>query len=230
MGQAPFGSRPAGTFNFDPPEDVRYVEPFPRRVRAVKDGQTVIDSERVKLIHESRKLPRFAFPEEDVLIDGAAEAPVPGHVFVPWEAADAWFEEAEQVFVHPRDPYHRIDTFATDRLVRVSIEGVELAASTRVKALYETGLPVRYYFLLSDVALDRLEPSDTVTHCAYKGAASHWSARVGDRVVKDVAWSYPDDVQLEAEPIRGRVAFYNERLDLEVDGVPIDRPQTPWSR
>ena len=230
LGQAPFGTRPAGTFNFDAPESVRYVEPFARRVRAVKDGETVVDSDAVKLVFETGKMLRFAFPAGDVHLEGATEAPLEGHVFVPWDAADAWFEEAEEVFMHPRDPYHRIDTLATDRQVRVLLDGVVLASSNRVKALYETSLPVRYYFPLADVEVEHLERSDTLTRCAYKGAATHWSARVGDRVVKDVAWSYADDVQPEAEAVRGYVCFYNERTDIEVDGAPAGRPQTAWSR
>ncbi|MCA1823699.1 MAG: DUF427 domain-containing protein [Frankia sp.] len=97
-------------------------------------------------------------------------------------------------------------------------------------ALYETGLPIRYYVPRSDVNMDVLEPSETRTQCAYKGEAAHWSARVGGELATDVAWTYDDVVRREADDVRGRVAFYNERTDIEVDGVMQPRPKTPWSR
>lgn len=231
VGRGPFGQKPAGAFNFRPPEHVVYVEDFPRRVRAVKDGSTVVDSDRVKLVHESGKLPHYAFPAADVGIPGAADDPaVDGHVTVAWDAADAWFEEDEEVFVHVRDPYHRIDTVQTSRRIQVSLEGTVLADSTAAVALYETGLPVRYYLPADDVAPGVLQPSATLTRCAYKGQAAHWSARVGDAVVEDVAWTYDGDVGREAEAVRGRVCFYNERVDLDIDGVRQERPWSPWSR
>ncbi len=231
LGRGPFGHRPAGAFNFRPPEHVVYVEELPRRVRAVKDGRTVVDSDRAKLVHESLQLPRYAFPRDDVDgdVEGAPEPHVEGHVHVPWGAADAWFEEDEVLAAHPLDPYHRIDTFATSRRIRVSVEGVVLADSTSALALFETGLPVRYYLPEGDVRTDLLDLSETLTVCAYKGRARHWSARVGEGV-PDVAWSYDDDVKRDAERVRGRICFYNERTDLEVDGLLQERPWSPWSR
>ncbi len=231
MGRAPFGQHPGGHFNFVPPEHVVYVEDFPRRVRALRSGATVVDSQRVKFVHETGRLPHYAFPVADVAAGAGAEPEpaVDGYVKVPWASADAWYEEDEQVFVHPRDPYHRIDSLATSRHVRVSLRGVELADSTAAVALYETGLPVRFYLPMREVRLGVLEPSDTLTRCAYKGTARHWSVRIGDELVPDVAWTYDNDVQREAEAVRGRFCFYNERVDLEVDGEAQARPQTPWS-
>jgi uncharacterized protein (DUF427 family) len=165
-----------------------------------------------------------------VQVESAPHPDVEGHVTVDWSAVDAWFEEDERVFVHPRDPYHRIDTFSTSRRIEVHLEDAVLAESTRVRALYETGLPIRYYFPRADVRLGLLEPSGTVTECAYKGAARHWSAAVNGDVASDVAWSYDDEVRREAELVQGRIAFYNERVDLVVDGQRLERPQTPWSR
>ncbi len=230
IGHGPFGPDAAGRFNFEPPERVVYVERFPRRVRAVRSGQTVIDSDDVQLVHESGKLPRYLFPAKDVQVEAELYPGVEEHVVVPWDAVDAWFEEDERVLVHPRDPYHRIDTFSTSRRVEVRVEDVTVAASTRVKALYETALPTRYYFPRADVRLQLLAPSDTVTECAYKGTARHWSAVVNGRRVPDVAWSYDDEVRREGEPVRGLIAFYNERVDLDVDGWRLDRPRTAWSR
>lgn len=231
IGRGPFGSQAAGRFDFEPPPHVVYVEEFPRRVRAVKDGETAIDSDRVKLVHETDRLPHYAFPVQDVKLDAARpETAAPDHVRVPWNAVDAWYEEDEQVFVHVRDPYHRIDVVPTSRRVTVSVGGVTLAESGRARGLYETGLPIRWYLPREDVRTDFLERSDTVTRCAYKGTANHWSARIEGTVVPDVAWSYDDDVRREGEPVRGSVAFYNERVDLEVDGVRQERPKTQWSR
>jgi len=230
MGRAPFGGSPAGRFNFEPPDHVVYVEAFPRRVRAERGGEVVVDSDRVVLVHESGELPHYAFPGHDVRVPATPEPHAEGYVVVGWGEVDAWFEEDERVEVHPRDPYHRIDTFSTSRVITVSVEGVTLAQSGRAKALYETGLPVRYYLPAEDVRFDLLERSETVTQCAYKGTATHWSARVDGGLVTDVAWSYQDDVWREGEPVRGLVAFYNERVDLDVDGGREERPRTKWSR
>ncbi len=231
MGHGPFGHQPAGIFNFEPPAHVTFVEPVPRRIRGLHGGATVVDSDRAMLVYQSRRLPYYAFPQEDVSTGGEPEPIVEGYVTVPWDDLDTWLEEEEQVIVHPRDPYHRIDTFATFRQVKVSLEGQVLAESTDVKALFEAGLPVRYYFPIRDVRVEHLVASDTVTRCAYKGTAIHWSARIGDAVVTDVAWTYEgDSVQRDAEAVRGYVCFYNERTDIEVDGLAQARPQTAWTR
>jgi uncharacterized protein (DUF427 family) len=231
IGRGAFGSDPAGRWNFTPPDEVVLVEPLGRRLRATLAGQTVVDSEDAQLVHVSGRLPRYALPPKDVHVTSAALPQVPELVVVAWDAVDAWFEEDERVFVHPRDPYHRIDTYPTSRRVEIELDGVRLASSTRVLALYETGLPPRYYFPEADVDRSRLRPSDTVTECAYKGAAHHWSAIVDDRVVDDVAWTYqPGDTRAEGDPVVGRLAFYDERVDVTVDGSARARPQTGWSR
>ena len=141
-----------------------------------------------------------------------------GHVRIDWDAMDAWFEEDEEVFTHPRSPYARIDILPTSREVVVRRAAVELARSTRAHALFETGLPTRWYLPRVDVRMDLLAPSDTVTRCPYKGTASHFRARIGDTVVADVAWSYPTPLP-ESERIAGLVAFYDDRVTVEVDGV-----------
>jgi len=235
MGSGPFGQSPGGHFNFDVPSQVTYVEPFPRRVRAVKDDETVVDSDRTVLVFESRRMPHYAFPTEDVAFDRARPEPaVAGHVRVAWDAVDAWFEEDEQVYVHVRDPYHRIDVVPTHRHVVISLDGpdgaVVLADSTSTRALHETGLPVRWYVPPADVRSELLEASATVTHCAYKGTPVHWSAQLGGDPVPDVGWTYPGEVRREAEDVRDYIAFYNERVDIDVDGVRQERPTTPWSR
>jgi uncharacterized protein (DUF427 family) len=145
-----------------------------------------------------------------------------------WESMDAWFEEDEEVFVHPRDPYSRVDILASSRRVRVELDGVTIAESSSPRLLFETGLPVRYYLPKPHVRLDLLEPSETVTRCPYKGTTEHYSARIGDVVHPDVAWSYAFPTH-ESQKVAGLVAFYNERVDIDVDGERQERPVTPWS-
>jgi uncharacterized protein (DUF427 family) len=146
-----------------------------------------------------------------------------GYLIIDFDACDAWYEEDERNFGHPRDPFHRIEVVHSSRHVRVESEGVLLAESRSPYLLYESMLPVRYYLPPSDVDLSRLEASRTRTTCAYKGHASYWS-----RGGRDLAWSYPDP-QREAAEVRERVAFFNERVDLVVDGLRLERPITPWS-
>jgi uncharacterized protein (DUF427 family) len=133
-----------------------------------------------------------------------------------WGAMDAWFEEDEEVYVHVRNPYTRVDILPSSRHVRVELDGVVLAESARTHALFETGLPTRWYFPKTDVRMDLLEHTDSVTGCPYKGEAEYWTARVGDRVEADVAWSYRRPLP-ESERIAGLVAFYNDRVALVID-------------
>jgi uncharacterized protein (DUF427 family) len=233
VGSGPFGHRPAGSFDFDPPGRVVYVEAFPRRIRAVKGAEVVVASRDVKLLHESGRLPIFLFPEADVRAELlAADAltrrdEAPGHVHVAWDAVDSWFEEAEELFGHPRDPYHRVDVRASERHVRVLVGGEVVADSRRALVVFETGLPPRYYLPPDDVRLDLLVPHGKKTRCAYKGVASHWSVRAGEGLEEAVVWSYtaPDD---DARRIKGCYAFYDERVDVEVDGERGERPRTQW--
>jgi uncharacterized protein (DUF427 family) len=135
-----------------------------------------------------------------------------------WSAMDAWFEEDEEVFTHARSPYTRVDILPSSRHVRVEIDGVTIADSDKPMLLFETGLGTRYYFPKTQVRMDLLTPTDTVTHCPYKGQAEHWSVRAGDAVHADLAWSYRAPLP-ESERIAGLISFYNEKLDLYVDGV-----------
>ena len=152
-----------------------------------------------------------------------------GHAAFYWAKLDEWLVEDEQVLGHPRDPYHRIDTYRTTRPVRVSLDGETIAESSRAVALFESGLPPRFYLPAEDVRTELLEPSETKTRCAYKGVASYWHVRIGDTLHDDLAWTYeePDD---DGRPIRGLICFFNERVDLEVGGHVPERPVTQWSR
>jgi uncharacterized protein (DUF427 family) len=146
-----------------------------------------------------------------------------------WDAMDGWFEEDEEVYTHPRDPYTRVEILATSRRVRVEVDGVVLAESSNARVLLETGLPPRWYLPKTDVRMELLVPTGTVSHCPYKGQAQYWSARVADRLVPDLAWSYRTPLP-ESQKIAGLVAFYNERVDLFVDGQLQQRPITKFSK
>ncbi|MEU7823802.1 DUF427 domain-containing protein [Catellatospora sp. NPDC049133] len=151
-----------------------------------------------------------------------------GLVRFEWGAMDAWFEEDEEVYTHPRDPHTRVDILASSRHVRVEVDGVTVAESHRPMILFETGLPARFYLPKTDVRLDLLKPTDTVSHCPYKGQAEYWSVRTGDTVHDDLVWSYRTPLH-ESRKIEGLVSFYNEKVDLYVDGVLQKRPTTKFS-
>ena len=150
------------------------------------------------------------------------------HVRFDWDAMDAWFEENEQVYTHPRSPYTRVDILPTSRHVRIEIDGVVLADSPRAMALFETGLPTRWYLPEVDVRMDLLVATDQVSHCPYKGRAQYWSVRGGEGKAENVAWSYPTPLP-ESQRVAGYVAFYNEHVDTFVDGGREERPKTKFS-
>jgi len=135
-----------------------------------------------------------------------------------WDAMDAWFEEDEQVFTHPRDPYTRVDILSSSRHVRVEANGVTVAETAKPTLLFETQLPARYYLPRTHVRMDLLERSETMSHCPYKGRAEYWSLRTGEDLLRDVAWSYPTPFP-ESQKIAGLVSFYDEKVDVYVDGV-----------
>jgi uncharacterized protein (DUF427 family) len=141
---------------------------------------------------------------------------------------DAWFEEDEQVFTHPRDPYTRVDVLASSRHVRLQVDGQTIAESPRPTLLFETSLPVRYYLPRTHVDMRLLSPSDTVSHCPYKGQAEYWSVRVGESLHRDLAWSYRAPFS-ESQKIAGLIAFSSEKVDLYVDGVLQTRPRTRFA-
>jgi uncharacterized protein (DUF427 family) len=144
-----------------------------------------------------------------------------------WRQLD-WYEEDERVVMHARDPYKRVDTLRSSRRVQVFVAGEQVASSVRPLLLFETSLPTRFYLPFADVRTDLLEASDAVTVCPYKGRARYWSLRVGDTFLPGVAWSYPDPIP-ENPKIRDLLAFFNERVDLVVDGKMLERPVSPWS-
>ena len=261
-------------------------EPTPKRIRAMLDGGTVVDTNRALLIWEPRRIvPSYAVPRDDVAADlvptdesagdasgnlgvrvpelssrpvldpsvpfaahtaqgqaadlsaGAQHRPgagffpadpdLDGYVVLDFGAFDAWYEEDQPNVGHPRDPFHRIDVLPSSRHVQVELDGLVLAESSRPALLVETMLPVRYYLPRDDIRTD-LTSSATRTYCAYKGQASYWSATVGGRVIPDVGWTYHQPLH-DAALVRDFIAFFNERVDVIVDGERLERPITPWS-
>jgi uncharacterized protein (DUF427 family) len=140
-------------------------------------------------------------------------------VRLDWAAMDEWLEEDEPVYVHPRSPYTRVDILASSRHVRVEVDGVTVAESRSPRILFETGLPARYYLPLSDVRMDLLRPSDLQTSCPYKGTAGYWSVEIDGRTQENLVWIYRNPLP-ESQKIAGLACFYNEKVDLFVDGVP----------
>jgi uncharacterized protein (DUF427 family) len=154
--------------------------------------------------------------------------PIAGYLAFYWRKMDHWYEEDEEVFVHPRDPYHRVDVLESSRHVRVSVNGEVVAETERPAILFETGLPPRYYIPPEDVREDVLVPSEKNTQCPYKGTASYHSVEAGGETVENVVWHYPEPIAAAAK-IRDNLSFFNEKVDLEVDGEPQERPKTQWS-
>lgn len=205
-------------------DGLRY-EPTEKRIRAMRGDETVIDTRRALIVWPpGRVVPTYAVPREDIRGEVAGDdGPLDGYVTVEFGTLDTWYEEDERNIGHPKDPFHRIDILHGSRHVRVEHAGTVLAESTRPYLLFETGLPIRYYLPPEDVDTAALARTATRSTCAYKGHASYW-AHDG----QDIAWFYPEP-QREAAEIQDRIAFFNEHVDITVDGQRLERPRTPWS-
>jgi uncharacterized protein (DUF427 family) len=143
-----------------------------------------------------------------------------------WQKLDHWFEEDEEIFVHPRSPYTRVDALRSTRIVRFELEGVVLAESSSPVVLFETGLPARYYLNPFDIRFEHLVPSQTRTECPYKGRTTgYWSVSVQGKVHPDLAWMYSFPTR-QVLPIAGLIAFLDEKVDVFIDNVPQLRPST----
>ena len=237
-------------------EALRY-EPTAKRVRVSVGAEPVADTCEARLVWEPRRVvPTYAVPIAAITAqlvpaaadyDGAHSCPGTsfdviagaqtrtGAAFRPDDPdladyaildfpAFEWREEDEPIIGHPHDPFSRIEVLRSSRHVRVELDGQLLAESTRPMLLFETLLPVRFYLPREDVVVP-LEPSQTTTYCPYKGHASYDSIPEGPR---DVAWTYREPLH-DAEPVRDRICFFDERVDVFVDGQQRDRPVTPWT-
>ena len=163
-------------------------------------------------------LPNAAFrPEDEALA---------GYVLLDFDALD-WSEDDEPIIGHPRDPFHRIDIRRSSTHIAVQLEGAVLAETSRAELLYETMLPPRIYIPSEDIRLDALERSSTTSVCPYKGKASYFSYPASPKG-KDIAWQY-DSRFPDATQIHGLVCFFNERVDVLIDGAQQEKPVTPWS-
>ncbi len=252
----PLAGRPPETVNYriDGPAHRLLMQEFPRRVRATFGGQTVADTVRAVLVHETGLLPQVYVPQED--IRAGLVRPTGHHTYCPfkgtasywsvtvgdrvaenaiwsypepneesrwltgyagfyWDAMDEWYDEDERVEGHFRDPYHRVDVRRSSRPVRVLLGEEVLAQTSRPLLLSETGLPNRFYIPAADVRQDLLEASGTRTVCPYKGTASYWTVRIGDRTLADAVWSYPQ-ADGDAAAISGYRCFLHEELATEV--------------
>ncbi|EST35564.1 hypothetical protein N566_17640 [Streptomycetaceae bacterium MP113-05] len=254
----PLARRSSDTVNYriDGPAHRLYQHAFPRRVRAVLGGRTVLDSVHGTLLHETGLLPQLYVPRDDVRAefltgtdhsthcpfkgdaayqsvtvgDRTAENalwhypdPLPeahwlaGLVALYFDRMDAWFDEDEEIHGHLRDPFHRVDVRPTSRDVRVVADGTEIAATRHAMLLSETGLPNRYYVPLRDVRIEHFGPSATHTVCPYKGRASYHSLHVGETVLPDTAFWYPEPLQ-DAARVGEHLCFLGDGVETRVDG------------
>ncbi len=153
-----------------------------------------------------------------------------GYLSFYWNRMDGWYEEEDEIFVHARDPYKRVDVLNSSRHVQVALGGQVVADSRRPCLVIETGHLIRYYLPREDVRMDLMEPSDTRSRCPYKGTARYWSANVNGQPFEDTVWSYEDTIA-ECPRIRDLMCFFNERVDsIHVDGERLEIPKTKWSR
>ena len=115
---------------------------------------------------------------------------------------------SESVWDYPRPP--RVE--ASPRRIRVVVNGVTIADTTRAFRVLETSHPPVYYIPPQDVCREYLRLSRRRTFCEFKGSASYYDLEVGERVVCDAAWYYPDPSP-GYEAIRDHLAFYPGRVD-----------------
>jgi uncharacterized protein (DUF427 family) len=200
-------------------------------VRLSDDGPPVLDPGTPFAVH-STPGEALSLRSGDVVLDGAAfrvaDPALAGYVVLDFAAFDVWREEEDRIYAHPRDPFKRIDVRQGAQHVTVARDGQVLADSKRPKLLFETHITPRHYLPREDVRMDLLVESDSRSECAYKGEARYWSARLGDDVVPDLCWSYENPLS-DATEVRDLICFYDEHVDLTIDGVPLPRPVTPWS-
>lgn len=207
-----------------PRADVRFdlLEPTDRSTHCPRKG----DATYWSIVVGDRRIENAVWGYPDPL-PGTPD--LSGYVAFYWNKVDSWFEEDEEVFVHARNPYARVDALRSSRHVEVRIHGVTVADTTRPVLLFETGLPTRYYVPKLDVRLDLLRPTSTTTACPYKGIADYYSVMLPDgAVVEDIAWVYPKPI-VQVPTIENHISFFNEHVDVFVDGELQPRPVTHWS-
>lgn len=221
------------------PGDDLHAEPTPApRIDAEQHpvvispgGPPVLDSRTPFAAHTCDGQP-LTLSANGLVLAGAgfrpADSDLAGHVILDFGAFDEWLEEDEPIIGHPRDPFSRIDIRRTASRVQVRLDGETLADTTSARLLFETRLGTRFYLPRRDVRMGLLTPSPTRTTCAYKGEASYWSVRVGGHTHPDLAWTYELPLP-DAEQIAGHICFFDEHVDVILDGQQRERPITRWS-
>ncbi|KAI1642616.1 DUF427-domain-containing protein [Daldinia loculata] len=161
--------------------------------------------------------------------------PLEKMVRVEFAAADAWFEEDVPIYVHPKDPFRRVDVLHSSRPLEIRVDGHLVAQTNSSYHLYETGLPCRFYVPATAVARDKLRESGTTTACPYKGVANYYHVDLGGdegggRKYDDLVWYYKIPT-LECASIAGCLCFYHEKdgVEVKLDGKVLQRPKTHWS-
>lgn len=213
-GSGPLSRDRAGQLSPPAEGDLVYIEPHPRRVQAVLDGRTVVDTERALMVHRRGEPLSYAFAADEVGDLPSKEVPeAPGFVVVPWNAVDTWLEEGRRLVHYPPNPYHRVDCRPTSRGLRVTAAGTMLVDTVDTVILFETALRPRLYVTPALVRTDLLRRSQTSTYCNYKGYATYWNVSVGDVLIDDAVWSY-DDPLPESLPIAGLLSFDETKLEV----------------
>jgi uncharacterized protein (DUF427 family) len=216
-----------GTLALAPPDPEAESHP----VRLGRDLPPVLDPSTPFAIHTTAG-ESLTIRNRQASLDGAAfrirDPDLAEYLVLDFAAFDEWLEEDDRIVGHPRDPFKRIDVRKSSQHVTIARDGQVLADSTSPKLLFETHITPRYYLPREDVRLDLMTPSESRTLCAYKGQAKYWSVDLPGGVVPDLCWTYEQPLS-DAIEVRDLVAFFNERVDITVDGVPQERPITPWS-
>jgi uncharacterized protein (DUF427 family) len=208
-----------------PREDVRseLLSPSERRTNCPYKGEASYWS----IAQGGKQKDNASWSYQDPL--PAADA-IRNHFAFEWNKMDHWLEEDEEIFVHPRDPYKRVDVIPSSRHIRILIDGQLVAETRRPRLLFETNHPVRYYIPQEDVRMDLLVPSASKSRCPYKGPADYWSVKLGEQQFEDMVWGYMEPIP-ECPKIKGLLCFFHERgADIVVDGEEIPRPKTKWAR
>lgn len=206
-----------------PKKDVRmeYLQPSTHTTHSDVKGEGVFWHVQVG----DETVENAAFTFRDPPNDGPC---LDGYIAFVWNKMDAWFEEDEEVFVHARNPYTRVDVLPSSRHIKVVIDGVAVADTRRPRLLFETGLPTRYYLPKQDIRMELLQTSDTVSRCPYKGEAHYYSVKIDDKLHRNLIWSYRYPTP-ECAKIQGLLCFFNEKVDIYQDDELLLRPKSPWS-
>ena len=180
------------------------------------DGETATNARGGHQLHSIRtagdRRRSAAMQVADSKVDG-----ILGRWRFVWSSIDHWFEEDEEIFVHPRSPYVRVDAIPSSRPVRVEAGEVVLASTASPVVVFETGLPPRYYLPKTAIDWSNLSASELVTACPYKGVTSrYWHVQVAGTTLTDAAWSYHFPTG-QVLPIAGLVAFDDEQVDVVED-------------